>query len=207
MFYIGKGSRNKRKGYGRAHARDNRNRIWQRLVAKLQGEFLVTVLAEFWHESDAFQYEAELIRQHGRHDKGGTLCNLTDGGEGGIGRVVSQESIERRRKTMEGRPHLHAGKGPMLGRTHSCESRRAISDAASGANNSMFGRKHTTESIQRMKYRNRGSEKKAKAVVDTSTGKAYGSIREAALALGYNPATLKHWLSGRYTNRSPVRLA
>lgn len=44
-------------------------------------------------------------------------------------------------------------------------------------------------------------------VIDESTGNRYGSIKEAAQALGYNNSTLKGWLNGRYENKSTLRYA
>ena len=75
IFYIGKG-----KG-SRAYKKHGRSAYWQSIVAKHSYE--VTILAYFDHETDAFQQEINCIHWLDN------LCNLTLGGEGSSGAIVS----------------------------------------------------------------------------------------------------------------------
>ncbi len=208
VFYVGKGTWTPKKAYGRSRSGDNRNPMWLRIVAKNGGAFDAEIVAEFDSESDAFDLERDLIKRHGRKHLGvGTLANMTDGGEGAVGRIVRAETIEKLRRAMAGRPPRHP-LGPMLGRQHSPESRAAISAASSGSSNPMFGKRHGEGYRQKVAgVINAGSAKKARRVIDTSTGTEYPSIRSAAAALGYNGTTLKHWLRGLHENKSSLRYA
>lgn len=205
VFYIGKGSWSPKKAYGRASSSENRNVIWQRTTRK-HGGFDVAVLAEFFSEADAFDYESKLIAIYGRKDRGGVLANLTDGGEGAIGRHVAHESIAKRVKTMQARQYPQRT-SPMKGRAHTPEAKAAISRAVAGDKHPLFGSKRSSETIAKMSVGIRANHPRARRVIDKATGVIYLSAREAARQLGLNPSTLKHWLSGRYTNKSDLEFA
>jgi hypothetical protein len=79
VFYVGKG-----KGK-RAYSTAPRNRFWKFVVAK--HGFTVEISDDRMTQAQAFDHERALIAQL-RMD-GAVLCNLTDGGEGGIGRIIS----------------------------------------------------------------------------------------------------------------------
>jgi hypothetical protein len=203
VFYVGKGSvkpKYKSQVFCRADSSDRRSDWWKRVVDR-HGR-AVEIVASFIDEASAFSFEKELIASHVG------LVNMTAGGEGAVGRKRSPESIAKWRAAMDGRPHIHAGVGPMFGRKHSEESRQLISQAVAGTNNPMFGRRHSPATLDAMRGKiNAGSEKKAAPVVDVATGRHYPSIRNAAFSLGYNPSTLKQWLRVVYENRSTLRYA
>lgn len=96
IFYIGIGTKyNNEKRYKRAHDKRNRNIFWKRITAKT--EWKVEILLESDNHDFILQKEVEFIKFYGRKNLGkGTLANLTDGGEGNTGVVVSEE----RRKQM-----------------------------------------------------------------------------------------------------------
>ena len=57
---------------------------------------IVKIEAIYNSEVKAFASEKKLITQFGRRDlETGTLCNLTDGGEGASGKVLSEEECIR----------------------------------------------------------------------------------------------------------------
>ena len=86
-FYIGIGSS---KHYNRAYRKKGRNRIWQRIVNKTSYEVEIVYDNLSWEE--ACQKEKELIAKYGRlNNKTGILANLTDGGEGNVGAILSPE--------------------------------------------------------------------------------------------------------------------
>ena len=64
----------------------------------------VKVLYENLTNDEACAIERQLIAEYGRKDNGtGILRNLTEGGEGAAGRVVSEEQKQKQREKMRGR--------------------------------------------------------------------------------------------------------
>ena len=108
IFYVGKGCGK------RAWKKVCRSDWWKRIEAK-HGR-TVEIIKRDLTEDEAFSFEAEMVAKIGRE----TLCNLTDGGEGGKcpseetrrkmsaaqkGRIVSQETREKKRIAATGRTH------------------------------------------------------------------------------------------------------
>lgn len=108
IFYVGKGCGK------RAWKKSDRNQWWKN-IEKKHGR-TVEIISRKMSESDAFSMEQMLIESIGREN----LCNMTDGGEGGTsptdetrrkisnankGRIVSQETREKKRIAATGRWH------------------------------------------------------------------------------------------------------
>lgn len=89
-IYVGKGTRD-RSGVHWTHGA--RNRFFKSVLKKIRAlnlKPLVEIVERFDSEQDAHNAEKELISYYGRRDLGlGPLLNLTDGGEGVCGLVVS----------------------------------------------------------------------------------------------------------------------
>ncbi len=116
----------------------------------------IAIVAENLSEVDAFQLEMLLIYLHGRIDNGtGILRNLTDGGEGTSGTIVSSETREKLRISHVGVPWTPARAAykqsaetiakrsrSLTGRPVSEETRRKLSAQA--------GWKHSIESRLKM---------------------------------------------------------
>jgi hypothetical protein len=91
-FYIGVAS-----SYKRAYSKNGRNSIWNRIVSK--SDYEIEVLVDNISREHALEKEIEFIKLYGRINTGtGTLCNLTDGGEGACKSIVSEET--RRKKSL-----------------------------------------------------------------------------------------------------------
>jgi hypothetical protein len=114
------------------------------------------ILQEFESEEDAFTAERFLISFYGRKNNGtGCLRNLTDGGEGPAGMLVSKET--RRKNALAG-----------LGRKHSPKTKAKMRAARLGWKPSPstiekfrrmnLGRKHTEEWKEQMRIANRGDK-------------------------------------------------
>jgi hypothetical protein len=98
-FYIGIGSDEE---YKRASTPKNRNIFWKRVVNKT--EFEVEILYDNLNWDEACIKEKEFISLYGRKDKNkGSLCNLTDGGEGSVGVIVSEYGRKQRSDFMKTR--------------------------------------------------------------------------------------------------------
>jgi hypothetical protein len=94
-FYIGIGSDEK---YQRADYKGTRgrNKYWHRIVGKTDYE--VQIILDDLTFEESLEKEQEFIALYGRvNNKTGILCNLTDGGEGTKGLVVSEETREKQR--------------------------------------------------------------------------------------------------------------
>lgn len=91
VFYVGKGACRKR-----FKSKQGRSIYWNRIVSKYG--FKYEILKRFNSEQCAFSYEKILISIIGRKN----LCNLTDGGEGASGRVVSENTRKKVSLTNKG---------------------------------------------------------------------------------------------------------
>jgi hypothetical protein len=124
-YYIGKGQGNR--AYRRSKKRINPPKDKSRII----------ILKQNITEEEAFKHEIYMIAVFGRKDLGtGILHNRTDGGEGGSGAIVSEET---RRKLSE------AGKS----RIFSEETRRKLSEASKG-------RTHSEETKIKMSEESKG---------------------------------------------------
>lgn len=98
-FYIGIGSDEE---YKRASTPKNRNIFWKRVVNKT--DFEVEILCDNLNWDEACIKEKEFIFLYGRKDKNkGSLCNLTDGGDGSVGVIVSEYGRKQRSEFMKSR--------------------------------------------------------------------------------------------------------
>ena len=96
IFYVGIGVGR------RATAVKNRSDFWKRVVDK-HGYTIEYPHTEISQEQ-AKDLEKHYISAYGRLDKGtGTLCNMTDGGDGRVGYECSQETKEKMRKSATGK--------------------------------------------------------------------------------------------------------
>jgi len=97
IFYIGVGN-----DYYRPYAKSGRNKHWHNIVNKTGYD--VEIIAENISYEEALSKEIELVAFYGRHDKKlGSLVNMTDGGEGSIGFIMSIESRDKIKLIMVGR--------------------------------------------------------------------------------------------------------
>jgi hypothetical protein len=139
VFYIGKGTMDKGK-YKRANSRYDRNKYWHNIVKK--HNYIVEIIIEGLTEKDAFDSEVELILHYGRIDLGtGTLVNMTAGGDGACGTVVSEET--RKKRSNFGKGNTYA-----LGYRHTEEAKKRMSIARMG-NTYNLGKKCTEETLRK----------------------------------------------------------
>lgn len=86
VFYVGISTNNTR-----PHNKSQRNKLWKGIVSRTK--YIVNILYENLSWEEACQKEIDLIKKYGRIDKNtGTLCNLTDGGEGTLNHNHKQET-------------------------------------------------------------------------------------------------------------------
>lgn len=126
-FYIGIGSD---ENYKRANDKSGRNKIWKGITNKTQYE--VEILFDGLSWQDACEKEKEFISLYGRIDKhNGILVNLTDGGDGAFGVIMSEE---RKKQISE----LAKGNKSRTGQKTSEETKKKMSEAQKGLKRKPF---------------------------------------------------------------------
>ena len=142
VFYIGIGSD---KNYKRAHNKINRTKFWKN-VAKHGYEVDIVLDNLTWEE--ACEKEKEFIALYGRLDlNNGTLVNMTDGGEGVMGRKFTEATIEKfrhlARNLVRDEEFKRKCGSSMRGKKHSEETKLKMSASQKGRVGPMKGKKHS----------------------------------------------------------------
>ena len=205
VFYVGIGNKK------RPYVKNKRSSFWKNIVIKHGYE--VEILAENMSLEDAKDIERLLIFEYGRIDLGtGTLCNLTDGGEGTCNVTPEvRKKISERRKGVRTLP---------IGYKRSDEFKLKISLSKKGKPSTFKGKKHTEEAkaIIREKrakqvFSLESSKKKSQSlsggknpfsikIIDTKTNVIYDTMKIAADAVGLKYTTLSAMLNGYCNNRT-----
>lgn len=110
-FYIGIGCK---KNYERAYQikSERRNILWGKIFSKTT--IKIEIILDNLTKSQASEKEKEFIKLYGRKDLNtGTLCNMTDGGDGIWNCIRSEETKEKLRQQKMG------DKNPMFGKIQS----------------------------------------------------------------------------------------
>ena len=104
VFYIGIGKTEKR-----AYSKKSRNKWWKNIILKT--EYSVEIIIEDISWKEAQEVEVLLISEYGRRDLGlGNLVNLTNGGEGTQGIIVSDKTKQNMSISATGRKHSEESK-------------------------------------------------------------------------------------------------
>jgi hypothetical protein len=158
VFYVGIGKKEKR-----AFIKNKRTKYWKNIVNKVG--YSVNIIHKDIDWEEAKNIEKYLIKEYGRKDLGkGNLVNMTDGGDGTLGFIISEE---RRQKFIE------INKGNFLGKTHSEENRQKMSERNKG-NTNMLGKTHSEKAKKKMSEAKKGkpkSEEHIKKVSEANKGK------------------------------------
>ena len=194
VFYIGIGQSDK---FKRAYDKINRSKYWKSVVNKHGYE--VQVLTTKLTKEEAIHLEVILIDYYKRADCcGGTLVNMTDGGEGTCGykhidKKLNEEHKENIRKAFIG---LRVGsKHPMYGKK--------------GKDNPKFGSvlsETTKNKISKTRISNKsavgGRNSGAKKVININTLEILPCAKDILLIENYVYSTLIGMLSNRNPNKT-----
>lgn len=142
IFYVGKGIGS------RAKSCNDRNKHWQRIVAKANG-FFVRITVKNLDEELAFLVEMERIDQLKKLNV--KLCNMTNGGEGVSGYKLNLEQRKKRSDFMK-------GNNRSFGKQLSIEAKTKISNFLLG-NKHTLGHKATDETKKKMSDSKIGQKK------------------------------------------------
>lgn len=218
IFYIGIGSKK------RSKSRKGRSDFWYNIVNKHNRN--ITILAENLSWERACELENKMIAFYGRimpnpkNKNYGCLCNLTDGGDGGKGRIVSDEEKQGMSERVSGDKNPMFGangeKNPMFGRVGELHPMFGVkrpdhSTNMSGNKNPMANKtpyeiwveKYGVEeankrekSVNEKRSKTLKGNKNAKTVkvMCNITKKVYDTITDAAESIGMSKITLHSWL-------------
>lgn len=181
-FYIGIGTDS---SFSRANEKCRRNKLWNKIVDKT--EHRVQILFDNLTWEEAKQKEIEFIALYGRIDKGcGTLTNLTDGGDGTLGAIVTKEKRELFSK-------VHSGK------VLSPEVRKKISDT-------LKSKPRDEEKIKRLVEGSLNYAKsQRKRILCIDTGIIFESAKEAALYFKVNRTAIVRQINGTRSNKHNLK--
>ncbi len=106
VFYVGIGSDD---NYQRSKIIGHRNKFWKNIINKT--EYIIEIMLDNLTWRDACNKEIEFIKLYGRRDLNlGTLTNLTNGGEGSLGRESPRKGIKVSNETLEKMRLVSTGK-------------------------------------------------------------------------------------------------
>ena len=98
VFYVGMGEEE-----GRAYVKDGRNPHWNNIVNK--AGYTVNIIYKDIEHKEAKNIEILLIEKYGRKNLGtGNLVNMTDGGEGVLGLILSEDARQKISETHKDKP-------------------------------------------------------------------------------------------------------
>jgi hypothetical protein len=155
-FYIGIGSDKK---YKRAFEKTRRNKMWYDVINKTDYEVDILIDELTWEQ--ACEKEKEFISLYGRKNIGtGTLSNLTDGGEGTTGAIMSKEWRENLSNKLIGNKRG-------IGRIRSEKELNDLKNRMIG-NKYGLGYNHTEESKMKISIKNKGKKRNEEAIKNIS---------------------------------------
>lgn len=142
VFYIGIGTKinkefysNHKQEFYRAYRKSDRNNFWNNIVNKTEYEIEIIL------ESDNYEFvkekEIEFIKLYGKKiSNNGTLVNITDGGEGVSGTIISKE--HRKKISDANKEKIPWNKNMKMSEEH----KRILSEAHLGIGNKIKGKSY-----------------------------------------------------------------
>jgi hypothetical protein len=214
VFYVGIGSSC---DYKRAKEKIGRNIYWKRIANKTF--YRIDILLDEITPEEARIKEIEFISIYGRRDLGlGTLVNLTDGGDGACGVVVSDNT---KRKISEKSKNRKANLGKVFsqewkknlsisgkGRKFSEEHRKKIGEANKKRiftnttrekhRQNNLGKKASEETKFKMSKNSKTKKSVIQKTLDDCIIKIYDSIDKAGKENKINPSGICRCCRGKY---------
>jgi hypothetical protein len=151
VFYVGKGSGDRmykhiKIAQGKSRNRDKNPKLYNKIshILKNGGYVITEPIAQFRNEKDCFNHEIQTIKKYGIEN----LCNLTTGGEGTSGYLLSEETKQK----MSNAKKKYWSERKNNPRIVSDETRKKISESKRGEKNPSYwkGKKLSDEVKQKM---------------------------------------------------------
>lgn len=210
VFYVGKGTRTKKHQHSRSIETKGRSKYWLNIVNK--HGFVAEIIAEFFNEKDAYEFERERIASYGRKVDGGELCNLSTGGDGAFGCLRTEEQKLQQSIRVSGANH------PNWGKKLSEETCKKKSESMKNSELNLRGKKlpqwwkdriavTKVGDLNPMHKSNGRLAAASRPVIHTRAGVFYENVTEAGEAFGINMKTLYNMLSGQRRNSTPLEFA
>jgi hypothetical protein len=148
VFYVGIGAEEKR-----AFDKKKRSPYWKHIVNKMG--YSVNIIHKDIDWEDAKKIEILLIEKYGRKNLGtGNLVNMTDGGDGTLGLVVSDKTRQKISEGNKGKTLSEDTKQKISetkkGKIMSEETKQKMSETKKGEKHPMFGKKRSEEVRQKI---------------------------------------------------------
>lgn len=208
VFYVGKGFANNRVHSCRYTERHGRNKWWTSIVNKNNGVFDAEIIYWCDTEDEANIKEREFISIYGRKDLNkGTLVNLTDGGDGSSGVLMSDETKKKLSILWTGEKH------PNFGKKLSQETCDKKSKSMKESPKNLKGKRLPDWWVEKIRQTKFGEDNPmygkpspmAKKVIDVITGIVYDSIMESAKSTPYQFQYVSAMLNGIKRNKTNLR--
>lgn len=187
-FYVGKGSKSRLNIHKYGHT----GKFIKSKIKSLKDKNIKPLIIKINNnisEFEAFENEKYLIKAIGRRDLGlGSLCNLTDGGEG-----ISNPGLETRIKMSNAKKGKSSSrKGSKL----SIETKLKLSLLNSGKNHPNFGKKNSEETRRKISLTRRKIPI-LQLSLDGILIKEFSSVTEAANSLNIFNSNIVKCLKGK----------
>lgn len=200
-FYIGIGTKvDYSRPYSRSYSIKDRNNFWKNIVNKTTYE--IEIILESNDYEFVKQKEIEFITLYGRKDlKKGTLCNMTDGGDGITGKYKNQPI------------YIYNKKGKYISKCLSLHEAFLLTNVTKTKIISICKKRYRCKFSHGFTFRyyykpyikRELINKLKRPVIDTSTNIIYESISSASLDLKINEATLYYYLIGKRKNKTSLQ--
>lgn len=186
-FYIGIGSD---ENFNRAQETKKRNKYWNSIVNVTPYEIEILLDGLSWE--DACKKEIEFISIYGRKNNNtGILSNMTDGGEGTLGKQITEEFKNKLKERNKGNQYWKYKTNFKL----SAEAKEKISKRFKGENHPRFGLKKSKEEINKM-IASKGANS-FYAFLNGKLIKEYTSQADCARELNINRSAINMCLKGK----------
>lgn len=159
-FYVGKGKASTNRAYIHiTYAKNTQGKSTNHHRNRLRGilneslEPIILILHDNLTHEQSCAKEIEIITLIGRQDLSvGPLLNLTNGGEGSYGRILSEDT---KKKISDNHADFTGEKHPSFGMKRSEETRKKIGETSSGRKHSEEIKLRIAESVRRTKAANK----------------------------------------------------
>lgn len=187
-FYIGIGSDT---NYSRANDRTGRTKYWKNIVSKVG--YKIDILFDNITWEKACKKEIKFIKLYGRLDlKTGILINMTDGGDGCLGRIVTKEVRDKIAILVKKNSHWKDG------RKHTPESIEKIRIARINMNRTGIGEKISKGKLGKI-------QSNWKKIINIDTKEIFNNIVIASKSINITSSCLSKQLRGTVKNKTNLK--
>lgn len=187
IFYIGVGTGN---NYRRSKDTRDRNKYWKNIVNKTK--YSVHIIYDNLSQEEAYSIEYELVKHYGTCSNGGILCNLTEGGRGGMrGHIQSEETKLKRGHSLKGTVFSNARKENI---SKALKNKPKSEEHIKNLKAALLGRKLSQEHINNLA---KGHQKKVVQLKNNKVIKIWNSVKEASLFYNKHQSSISHVCANR----------